>query len=71
MEERVDDPELEETILAIANQLIGPEAASKIDIVLVKGMPGLGLTIIYTDKERHWGSCKSYLMELWNGLLQN
>jgi len=37
------------------NQLLEPKAASKIDIVLVEDMPYLGLTIVDTDKERHWG----------------
>lgn len=58
--ERVEDPELEKAILAIMNRLIEPEAAAKIDIVIVKEIPNLGLTIIDSDKERHWGTCRSY-----------
>jgi hypothetical protein len=58
--EPVNDPELEKSILAMVNQLIEPEAASKIDFVLVKDMPFLGLTVVDTDKERHWGTCRSY-----------
>ena len=57
--ERVNDLELEKTILAISNHL-EPEAASKIDIVIVKDMANLGIFVIDKDKERHWGSCKSY-----------
>lgn len=58
--ERVEDPELLKTILDIINKMIGLEAAAKIDIVLVTGLSGLGRAIVYRDKERHWGSCKSY-----------
>lgn len=58
--ERVEDPELEKAILAIMNRLIEPEAAAKIDLVIVKEMPAMGLAIIDSDKERHWGTCRSY-----------
>lgn len=64
--ERVEDPELEKAILAIMNRLIAPEAAAKIDLVIVKEMPSLGLAIIDSDKERHWGTCRSYSHILMN-----
>lgn len=58
--ERIDDLELEKAILGIMNQLHKQEEVSKIDIVLVKDMVNLGLTIIDKDKERHWGTCRSF-----------
>jgi nitrous oxide reductase accessory protein NosL len=58
--ERVEDPELLKAVLDIINKMISPEATAKIDVVLVKDMGAMGLTIIDNDKERHWGTCKSY-----------